>query len=105
MHNLSKKPRTPRRQTMSTAKRAVVVGIFDDAAQAERAVKDLLGAGFSRDAIGFAMRQPPGQANPAATAGEASGLGALVGGYGGAAAGGILGGLLGLAISAAVPGL
>ncbi len=90
---------------MTAAKRSVVVGIFDDPARAEKAIRDLLDAGFRKEEIGFAVREAAGQAHEAKAPEGVSGLGALVGGYGGAAAGGVLGGLLGLAISAAVPGL
>jgi hypothetical protein len=90
---------------MTAAKRSVVVGIFDDPARAEKAIRDLLAAGFQKEEIGFAMRQPSGQAHEAKAPEGASGLGALVGGYTGAAAGGVLGALLGLAISAALPGI
>jgi hypothetical protein len=89
---------------MTAAKRSVVVGIFEDSAQAEKAIRDLQDAGFSKEQIGFAVRAPSGADHAAAPQG-ASGLGALVGGYTGVAAGGILGGLLGLAISAAIPGI
>jgi len=87
---------------MTAAQRSVVVGIFDDAGQAEKAIRDLLDAGFTRDNIGFAMRHRTEQQH---TATADNGLGAMVGGYTGVAAGGILGGLLGLAISAAIPGV
>jgi hypothetical protein len=90
---------------MTAAQQSVVVGIFDDPAQAEKAIRDLLDAGFTRDRIGFAMRHPA-EPEHAAEAGKAdNALGAVVGGYTGVAAGGILGGLIGLAISAAVPGV
>src|SRR4051812_15862126 len=88
---------------MTVAPRSVVVGIFEDAAHAEKAIHDLLDAGFKKEEIGFAMRDAAG--HEAAPPAGASGLGAMVGGYTGAEAGGVLGGLLGLAISAAVPGL
>jgi hypothetical protein len=88
---------------MTVAPRSVVVGIFDNHAQAERAVRDLLEAGFRKEEIGFAMRDVSG--GEAAPPEGSSGLGALVGGYTGAAAGGALGALLGAGIFTAVPGL
>jgi hypothetical protein len=88
---------------MTVAHRTVVVGIFEDSAHAEKAIRDLLDAGFTKEEIGFAMRDPSG--HEAVPPEGASGLGALVGGYTGVAAGGVLGGLLGLAISAAIPGI
>lgn len=88
---------------MSVAPRSVVVGIFDNHALAERAIRDLLGAGFRKEEIGFAMRDASG--HEAAAPAGASGLGGLVGGYTGAAAGGALGALLGAGICAAIPGL
>jgi hypothetical protein len=78
--------------------RSTVVGVFADHGEAERAVRDLLAAGFAREAIGFVARHP-------APHEQSSGLGAMVGGYAGAASGGVLGGLLGLAISAVLPGV
>jgi hypothetical protein len=90
---------------LTAAKRSVVVGIFDDSARAEAAIRELLSAGFKEVGIGFAMRQPSGQGGGAKGRERGSGLGTLVRGYTGAAAGGVLGGLLGLAISAALPGI
>jgi hypothetical protein len=89
---------------MTAAKRSVVVGVFDDPARAEKAIRDLLDAEFKKEEVGFAMRQPSGEAHEAKAPEGVSGLGALVGGYTGVAAGGVLGGLLGLALTAAVPG-
>ena len=88
---------------MTVAHRSVVVGVFEDSARAEKAIRDLLDAGFKKEDIGFTMRDPAG--HELVPPEGASGLGALVGGYTGVAAGGVLGGLLGLAISAVLPGI
>jgi hypothetical protein len=80
---------------MTVEQRSIVVGVFAEQERAERAVRELLAAGFPQERIGFLTRDS--EAN--------NGLGAIVGGYTGAAAGGLLGGLLGTAISAVIPGV
>jgi len=74
---------------MASAKqRTTVVGVFEDHAKADRAVKDLLKAGFRQDQIGIAMRNPDGtdglttsegvdstEAGSGAVAGALTGLG------------------------------
>ncbi len=40
------------------AERKVIVGVFLDRAQAEKAVNDLESAGFNENQIGFAVRKP-----------------------------------------------
>ncbi|MCC6420334.1 MAG: hypothetical protein IT429_19030 [Gemmataceae bacterium] len=87
---------------MTVAPRSTVVGVFQDHAQAERAVRDLLAAGFPKEDIGYLARHPPGE--PVEGADDVEGLGGAVGAYSGVAAGTILGGILGAAVSVAVPG-
>jgi hypothetical protein len=87
---------------MATAQRTTVVGIFADVGQAEKAVRDLLAAGFRQEEIAYLCRDEPRP--PVEGGDDTSGTGALVGGYTGAAAGVLLGGALGAAVSVVVPG-
>ena len=42
---------------MTTTNRAFVVGVFQDEAQAQQAMNDLMGAGFSKDQIRYSVRK------------------------------------------------
>ena len=81
---------------------STVVGVFDAAARAEKAIRELRDAGFPAGQIGFAMRDP-GAAGPALA--QTPAFGAAAGGVTGALTGGALGGLLGTAASFVVPGV
>ncbi|TMC99801.1 MAG: YsnF/AvaK domain-containing protein [Chloroflexi bacterium] len=45
------------RKIMTTTNRAFVVGVFQDEAQAQQAMNDLMGAGFSKDQIRYSVRK------------------------------------------------
>lgn len=81
--------------------RSTVVGVFEDRHQADKAVSELLKAGFRQDQIGLAMRHDEGAAGTAATADDDdshAGSGAVTG----ALAGLGLGALAGLGVLAGV---
>src|SRR4051812_37928475 len=48
---------------MSTAQRSIVVFVFEDPRQADRAVADLRASGFGNDRIGVAMRHQGGSSD------------------------------------------
>jgi hypothetical protein len=78
---------------------SMVVGLFETRTQAEQAIDELQQAGFSRDQIGFAVRDEGGEASvhgPGTEAGTAAATGAV--------SGGIIGGVLGAAASLIIPG-
>jgi hypothetical protein len=84
--------------------RTCVVGVFENYDDADRAVQELLRAGFSRHDVGFAMRHQEGQlddAEKAASYGEA----AIARTTTGAITGGVLGAVLGALTTLALPGL
>jgi len=89
--------------TTSTTARPYVVGIFDDHAQAEKAVRELMNAGFPQNEIGFAMRHDEGKLSEGEKA-DAYGNAALARTSTGAVTGGVLGGILGAVSSLLVPG-
>ena len=110
---------------MANVESKTVVGVFQDRAQAERAIEELKRAGVQDDQIGFAVRAsntegiaPTGDAVsktvPGAVAGTAAGAGVggligaaaalLVPGLGPVVAGGILGATLASATAGAVGG-
>jgi uncharacterized protein (TIGR02271 family) len=78
--------------TMPVYKNDTVVGLFRDAATAERAVRDLKDAGFTDKEIGVLMRDHAEQRKFAEDTGTKAGEGAATG----AATGGLLGGVFGL---------
>src|SRR5262245_62893317 len=87
---------------MAAAQRPIVVGVFADTDHAEKAIRELLAAGFRKEEIAFLQRDrsaPPDESDQ-----QTSGTGAFVGGTAGAATGVILGGVLVAAVSIAVPG-
>jgi hypothetical protein len=83
----------------------VVVGVFRDRVQAERAVEELHRAGYDENNIGFASPgdedTPEGTSKPseATMSGEGAGVGV------GVAGGGVLGGALGAVASGVIPGI
>jgi len=89
---------------MAMNQNAAVVGVFQDRAQAERAVDDLKRAGFNDEQIGFVARDGSGDAGATETTntGEGTPGGGAVGG---AVGGGILGGILGAAAALLIPGI
>jgi len=94
---------------MAQNQSSVVVGVFEDREQAERAAEELRQAGFSDDQIGFAMRG----GDPAAEGGEGEeGMsdddergGTREGLVMGAISGGALGGIVGAAAALLIPGI
>lgn len=94
---------------MATYERPIVVGVFEDRDQAERAIEELRRAGFSDDEIGFALR---GETSPAgagdvtdADAGADAGTRAGEGAVTGMVTGGLIGGLLAAGASLLIPGI
>jgi hypothetical protein len=86
---------------MTAAKQSfTVVGVFEDRNQADRAVDDLLQAGFRRDRIGVAMRHSEGTAPAVTTDPDASQT--MEGASTGMLAGLGLGALAGLGVLAGV---
>ncbi len=88
------------------AERRVIVGVFQDRAQAEKAVHDLEGAGFNENQIGYAIRKPGEQGEPAFNIGESQGpspMGKVP--LTGAATGGVIGGIAGAAAALLIPGI
>jgi len=83
--------------------RALLVGVFNDRYEAERAVDDLEQAGFTKDQIGFALRGSDATSGGVITdaVGARDGEGAVAG----AITGGLVGGLLGAAVALIVPGV
>ena len=90
----------------TNAERAAIVGVFEDRADAERAVDELRRAGFRDEQIGFAWRddrkhEPEGSTAIArgeeAEAGEGMTTGALTGS--------VVGGLIGAAVAGLIPGI
>jgi len=91
-------------RTKEPAGRGAVVALFDSRDEAERAIRDLQEAGFSRDAIGVVLRERDAEGRLL----DATASGAAEGAATGAATGGVLGGLLGLLVGAgalALPGI
>lgn len=78
-----------------------VVGMFDGRAQAEAAIRDLKGSGFTEDQIGVAMQDAEEQLGLADGTGSQTVDGAATG----ALSGGVIGGLMGLLGSLLIPGL
>ena len=82
----------------------VIVGLFRDSHSAERAIRALHDAGFSRSSIGVAARDRQQQTELI----EDTGTSAAEGAAAGAVSGGVLGGLVGLLAGAgalAIPGI
>jgi hypothetical protein len=85
---------------MPAQERPIVIGIFHDQAQAERAVGELRRTGFRKDQIGVVIRDQP-LASGLTVEGDVR---AEKGAATGAVAGGILGSLLGAATAVLLPG-
>jgi hypothetical protein len=91
---------------MATMQRSTVVGVFDDRGQAEKAVRELRDAGFSKEQIGFAMRGSAADEGGEDTSViHSTPFHTYAGGVTGTVAGGVLGGLLGTLASAVIPGI
>ena len=88
---------------MTTATRTLLVGIFGDRMEAERAVDDLEQAGFGTNEIGFALRGA--DVTRGGTVTDAVGTKDDVGAATGAVTGGMVGGLLGAAAAMLIPGV
>lgn len=87
---------------MSANDHLTVVGVFNDQATAERAVRELHEAGFTQDEIGFAMREvDPPEGSRDAGVGSKAGEGAVSG----IVTGGVVGGVAAAAVSLLVPGV
>jgi hypothetical protein len=80
---------------------STAVGVFKDRGQAERAVEELLRAGFTQDQVGVLARHPeqPAGAPPAHATHAAEG------GITGVVAGGAFGGILGAVAAGLIPGV
>jgi hypothetical protein len=88
------------------AERKVIVAVFQDRAQAEKAVHDLESAGFDENQIGFAIRKPGEQDEPKFNIGESQGASPLgKAPLTGAASGGVVGGIIGALTALLVPGI
>jgi hypothetical protein len=94
---------------MTGAQRSLIVAVFNDHNEADRAVDELRRAGFRNDQIGMVSRDPnTGKATtrPAKDKGVSEGTGAAVGAVAGAVAGAGIGGAVALGILAGViPGI
>ncbi len=86
---------------MTEIKRSTVVGAFPTLDQADSAIKELLKSGFTKENIGFAMRDG-GEVDKQET--EATGQAAVVRSLGGGISGGVLGGVIGSIVALALPG-
>lgn len=88
------------------AERKVVVGVFQERAQARKAVADLESAGFTEKQVGFAIRNPDGAGEPKLNVPEVKGekptestpLKTTIGG-------GVVGGILGALTALLIPGI
>jgi len=85
---------------MATSRNSTVVGVFQDRAQAERAIDELLQAGFEDDQIGLVG--PDGKQKKVGRGKKAQGSHAGEGAVAGALAGVGIGGLVGLGVLAGV---
>lgn len=83
---------------MTTSERSTVVGVFENDADARRAVNELESMGFNADQIGYAGHSKEGVSDDQATnvaGGAASG----------AVGGGVIGGVLGALAAGLIPGI
>jgi len=85
---------------MAITQRSTVIGVFNSRAEADRAVDELLRAGFRRDQIGAVARDSDGKVR--AQGKEAKDTYVEEGALAGAAAGAGVGGLIGLGVLAGV---
>ena len=81
----------------------VIVAVFDDRLEAERAVRDLEAAGFKDDSIGFAIRGSEVMRGGMIT--DATGTKDAKGAVTGAITGSMVGGILAAAASLMIPGV
>src|SRR5919198_2510207 len=89
---------------MVAHERPLVVGIFEDEAQAEQAVEELRADGFTKDQIGFAAHNEDGaEVDRPAYHGQRGGKreGLVMG----AITGGAFGGIVGAAVAVFLPGI
>lgn len=84
---------------MTTTNRSTVVGVFQDDAQARRAVDELEAMGFTADQIGYAGH---GEAAPV---GDDKATDVAGGAASGAVGGGVVGGVLGAIAAGLIPGV
>jgi hypothetical protein len=84
--------------------RKVVAAVFDDRADAERAINGLRDAGFPPDRIGVALRDRTEQGELVEETGTKAAEGAATGALGGGLLGGLVGLLVGLG-ALAIPGI
>jgi len=89
---------------ISAMQRPYAVGVFDNHYEADKAMSDLLAAGFNAKQMGFAMRGDESKLSAPEVA-EAYGQAALTRTSTGAVAGAILGGAVGAVSSLLIPGL
>jgi hypothetical protein len=87
---------------VQATERDVVVGVFEDAGWAEKAIDDLHHAGFADDQVGVLTRQGVTEARTATGVLEAH---AAQGALAGAVTGGTIGAVAGAAVVALVPGI
>ena len=87
----------------TVSRRPVVIGVFDNRDQAERAIDELRAAGFHRDQLGMALKGEVDVQN-AIDRGEEAAEGGT-GAVGGAVTGGLAGGLIGAALTGLIPGV
>jgi hypothetical protein len=94
---------------MAVSERTTVVGVFPDRSRAERAVRDLLNAGFTADQLGLVSRHGavPQQGSEAVpeNSPEIQDVGTVAGGVTGAVVGGLVGNALTALVVAAIPGI
>src|SRR3954466_13061242 len=88
---------------MTGTTRTLIVGVFDDRMEAERAVDELEQAGFTKDDVGFALRGSDVVRGGMVT--DAVGTKDDTGAATGAVTGGVVGGLLGAAAALLIPGV
>jgi uncharacterized protein (TIGR02271 family) len=81
-----------------------VVGLFDDATRAERAIRDLKAAGFTDSQIGVLMQDRTKERRLAEDTGTKAGESAAAGAIGGGALGGVVGLLAGIG-ALVIPGI
>ncbi len=87
---------------MTEAKKSTVVGVFPSLEQANSAIHELLQTDFTKENIGFVMRQE--EDIPEEQEAEAKGQAAVVRSLGGGISGGVLGGVIGSIVALVLPG-
>jgi uncharacterized protein (TIGR02271 family) len=95
---------TKRKNNVATAGRGTVVGLFQNQADAERAIQRLKQAGFSENQIGVALKDRSRQEELIEGTGTKAAEGAATGALGGGVVGGVLGLLAGVG-ALAIPGV